>query len=276
MEAWQAGGYDGSSNIYLKIYNANQETLAHEFGHFVDDKKTEVRGTVGRWQRSCDNEYNTSETRAFSEGWADAFKYWYKESSYLEEVCPQYSGLLIPIKLHAGFWDLQDSGTDDGREECEISFSGVLTNGMLSGVDTWPELTSNLKSYYSASVDEQIDSVTAVNQLYAAELLLAGGSRVPLTALESRLHQNEPNPFNPSTAISFETAGSDNRIVKLAVYDIRGKLVRLLVSGERKPGRHTVFWDGKDSNGNQVGSGVYFYRMETGSKVRTRKMVLVK
>jgi len=193
-----------------------------------------------------------------------------------EYLCPNDSGVDKIYKVKTGIYDLRDDGTDGGRETCEISFSGIITNGMLSGVDTWPELTSNLKSYYPPSVDAQIDNVTAVNKLYDYGLLMASIRSLPSAVLESNLNQNVPNPFNPSTTISFEIGESYSRSVKLAVFDIRGKLVKLLVLGERKPGRHTVFWDGKDSNGNQVGSGVYFYRLENGGKFQTRKMVLIK
>jgi len=64
--------------------------------------------------------------------------------------------------------------------------------------------------------------------------------------------------------------------VSLKVYNIRGTLVKTLVDNVREPGRHTVFWDGKDDTGRQVSSGVYFYRMKAGDFVQTRKMVLLK
>jgi flagellar hook assembly protein FlgD len=64
--------------------------------------------------------------------------------------------------------------------------------------------------------------------------------------------------------------------VKLAIYDTNGKLVRVLLDGVRGYGRHEVEWNGTDSLGNRVGSGVYFYRLEAGSFRQSMKMLLVK
>jgi len=90
------------------------------------------------------------------------------------------------------------------------------------------------------------------------------------------LAQNSPNPFNPSTTISFDIPAGESRRMALKVFDVRGKLVRNLVEGIRVPGRHSVFWDGMDETGRKVASGVYFYRMESGDFSRSRKMVLLK
>jgi hypothetical protein len=92
------------------------------------------------------------------------------------------------------------------------------------------------------------------------------------------LSQNYPNPFNPLTTITFDipgTIGAKQR-VSLNVYDIRGRLIRKLVNGEKEPGYYTVHWNGRDKRGGQVGSGIYFYRIETGEFVSTKKMVLLK
>ena len=94
--------------------------------------------------------------------------------------------------------------------------------------------------------------------------------------LVTALLGNFPNPFNPSTTIRFEVQGS--RFVKIEVYDIRGRLVRILLDGSKgfEAGRHSVVWDGRDDNGVQVGSGVYLYRMRAGGYEAVRRMVLMK
>lgn len=88
------------------------------------------------------------------------------------------------------------------------------------------------------------------------------------------LYQNEPNPFNPSTTISFSL--SQRSATKLAVYNIEGRLVTTIVDGVMDEGFKEVSWDGRDNRGNPVGSGVYFYRLTTGKRVLTMKMVLLK
>ena len=107
-----------------------------------------------------------------------------------------------------------------------------------------------------------------------AELLPIPTAVKPGTPLPDALYANYPNPFNPTTTIRFDLQRRGS--VSLAVYDIRGTLVRTLVDDERGAGIHEATWDGRDARGRSVASGIYFYRLEAGDFVRTRKMVLVK
>jgi len=88
------------------------------------------------------------------------------------------------------------------------------------------------------------------------------------------LHSNYPNPFNPSTTISFEVPSPAN--VSISVYNVRGQKVRSLASGMYGAGVHSVVWNGCADDGRSVGSGVYFYRMVSGSFSEVKKMLLVK
>jgi len=90
-----------------------------------------------------------------------------------------------------------------------------------------------------------------------------------LPAATVRLDQNYPNPFNPTTSIPVELTGT--RHVRLAVYDLRGRLVRILVDEVMGTGRHEIPFDGSD-----LASGAYYYRLEGGGPVQTRSMMLVK
>jgi hypothetical protein len=91
-----------------------------------------------------------------------------------------------------------------------------------------------------------------------------------------RLEQNYPNPFNPSTRIAYEIAGGPTDRVLLSVYDVTGARVRTLVDGVVKPGRYVATWDGRNTHGQPVSSGIYFYRLSTPTRSLTRKMVLLK
>jgi rhodanese-related sulfurtransferase len=90
------------------------------------------------------------------------------------------------------------------------------------------------------------------------------------------LSQNSPNPFNPSTVIAFDIPAGSEGMVSLKVFDLRGRVLDTLVDGLLQPGRHTVFWDGRDRNGRELSSGVYLYRLSTPGWSQTRKMVLLK
>lgn len=88
------------------------------------------------------------------------------------------------------------------------------------------------------------------------------------------LRQNHPNPFNPSTTISYFIP-DDARVV-LEIFDVAGKPVTRLVDTQQKPGHYTVRWNGLDRAGEQVKTGVYLYRLTYGKHVISRKMVLVR
>ena len=95
-----------------------------------------------------------------------------------------------------------------------------------------------------------------------------------VTPAPSILHPNFPNPFNPSTTISFDMPKSGH--ARLSVYNVKGQLVRALLNEQRGFGSHSVVWDGTDANGNTVPSGLYFYRLNTDNHSETRKMMLMK
>jgi hypothetical protein len=88
------------------------------------------------------------------------------------------------------------------------------------------------------------------------------------------LGNNYPNPFNPSTTISYSLGEAGT--VKLSIYNIKGQLVKTLVNEEKEPGRYNVVWSGEDNHTGKVASGVYFYRMETKAGHEIKKMLLLK
>ncbi|MBU0717202.1 MAG: T9SS type A sorting domain-containing protein, partial [Planctomycetes bacterium] len=98
-----------------------------------------------------------------------------------------------------------------------------------------------------------------------------GPRRAPAFAL----HGNFPNPFNPTTSISFTLPAAG--ATSLRVYDVAGRLVRELEIGRFRPaGDHTITWNGRDDAGHPVGSGVYLARLEVGELRVARSMVLLK
>lgn len=91
---------------------------------------------------------------------------------------------------------------------------------------------------------------------------------------DPHLYQNAPNSFNPRTTIRFDLPGAGE--VRLAVYDIAGRLVRVLVAGEQSAGTHVAVWDGRDDTGRAMASGSYLARLEAGGKSEVVRMALVR
>jgi len=95
-----------------------------------------------------------------------------------------------------------------------------------------------------------------------------------LTPASFAVHQNIPNPFNPETNISFDLPSRAD--VSVTVYNILGRVVSYRHLGEKPAGRHTVSWAGRDDSGRSVAGGVYFYRINAGEMIDTKKMILLK
>jgi hypothetical protein len=88
------------------------------------------------------------------------------------------------------------------------------------------------------------------------------------------LSQNYPNPFNLQTQIRYALPADCD--VKFTIYDILGRRVRVLVDEHQSAGYRNVHWDGKEERGIEVASGIYFYKIEAGQFVQTKKMLLIK
>lgn len=87
------------------------------------------------------------------------------------------------------------------------------------------------------------------------------------------LAQNYPNPFNPVTTIRYTLPQAE--FVNITIYDVNGRTIRTLIDEMKETGTHSLIWAGNDRFGNHVSSGVYFYKMVTGSFVETKKMILM-
>jgi hypothetical protein len=96
----------------------------------------------------------------------------------------------------------------------------------------------------------------------------------PTTVPGLRLLHNYPNPFNPWTTIPFFVPSKMH--VEISVYDARGRCVAILLSKVLEAGAKSVRWDGCDTGGDAVATGVYFCRLVAGDETLTKKMVLRK
>jgi flagellar hook assembly protein FlgD len=92
------------------------------------------------------------------------------------------------------------------------------------------------------------------------------------------LSQNYPNPFNPMTTIQYSIPeGISNREMKLAIFNVRGQVVRSIDLGNKmEPGVYMYTWEGRDDRGGLVPSGIYFYMLTSEEKSLTRRMLLLR
>lgn len=114
--------------------------------------------------------------------------------------------------------------------------------------------------------------ITVSNAVHVAE----NNSDLPRAFV---LEQNYPNPFNPETMIRYSLPSAGE--ISLLIYDVRGRLIKMLAAGSKAAGEHVVHWNGRDNDGQPVASGVYFYRLEavstTGATTSlTKKLTIMK
>jgi FlgD Ig-like domain len=120
-------------------------------------------------------------------------------------------------------------------------------------------------STYDDGTSSSIDLPIALN-----------GSGGPALPNRLTLLGNTPNPFNPSTTIRFSVPAGPSRSYSLRVYDVAGRLVNELASGQIGAGQHDVRWDGRDARGVPTSSGIYLYQLVVGQEKLTGKMALIK
>ncbi len=164
----------------------------------------------------------------------------------------------------------------------------TMGNDMISATSFTPESRTVLSAHFDipaaasiGSYDVTVDHGTVAGTDHP-NVSLVNGFSVEATASLSQdiiptkhlLHQNFPNPFNPSTNISFKIANSSN--ISLVIYDVSGNLVRELKNGFVPEGEYNLTWDGRSATGQSVASGLYIYQLKSNSYIATKKMLMIK
>jgi len=190
--------------------------------------------------------------------------------SISEEELPSYQ---LPPEPPSGAFDVRFKGgwkVANGYGEIEVmSRSEALSVNYIINVDAgenmnWVLTSDNSKPYI-------LEGAGGIIVPSSERFILKRESVIPVTFA---LHQNFPNPFNPTTTISYDLQKESD--VGLAVYDMLGNEVAILVNSSQLAGVRYVQWDGTDSIGRPVSSGVYIYLIEAGEFVQARKMVLLR
>ena len=153
-------------------------------------------------------------------------------------------------------WDFNSNGTVDSYDQNPVwtyeepgDYTVTLTSSNAYNEDT--EIKENYINVAGVSADEDI---------------------MPIT---SQLIGNYPNPFNPTTTISFSVTQTSS-FVNLEIFNLKGQKVKRFVNETLPVGTHSVIWNGTDDSGKSVTSGIYFYKMKSGNYTSTKKMILLK
>jgi len=199
-------------------------------------------------------------------------------SKFYAEVVP--SGILLHWETaaeinNAGFYLYRAIGEMPSFQKMASLIPGA---GTSNEVHAYSYLDTNVQEgkLYTYKLSD-IEEDTGLETFHPAIAVIAGKGMLDNQDMPDQfsLHDNYPNPFNPTTTVSFDLPEAAN--LHLAIYDATGKLVRSFAGGEMwSGGSYSVIWNGKADNEKDVSSGTYFCKMVTEKYSETKAMVLLK
>jgi Ca-activated chloride channel family protein len=171
--------------------------------------------------------------------------------------------------------------------QIELSGTDLTEYDFLPQLWARNKIESLLMQYYACTPDTpeanalwqqitQMSSMFKVQAIYEGTGMMdAQDEHNQTPAYEIKLLGNYPNPFSPSTAISFKTGHALANPVELRIYNCKGQLVRILARFAKTTGTYELVWDGKNKQGKQMAEGIYFYTLSHGNTVNAGKMTLL-
>jgi hypothetical protein len=158
------------------------------------------------------------------------------------------------------------------RSTDSLFVENVVSNYLTSSSYTDEDLEFNTLyfyrvSYFSTDWSEYSETIAVILE----NLDISNGNNVPISY---KIHQNHPNPFNPVTTIRYDLP--EDGLVNITIYDMMGRQINTLVSGQQTAGYNIVQWNATNTFGEAVSAGLYLYTIHAGKFTQTKKMVLLK
>ena len=284
--------------ITMEINTTGSSSLALEFKHYLDDYSSgyslrvettsdgtnwntawEINPTGNVGPETLDIDITTPDVGSSNfqlafvfDGYSWNLDHWYIDNVILTGGGSTSGFVEGNVTLIGGTGSVQD---------VEIFAGGVTTNPDASGAYTlelFPgtySVTASLEGYVSQTIEnvEVLEGAATSDVDFVLETDVGNGN--DLIPVNTELSGIYPNPFNPTTTISY--ALKDAGYVILEIFNIKGEKVTTLLNKEMEPGYYTVRWEGDNSSNRNVASGIYFARMRvSGRDISTRKMILLK
>lgn len=248
--------YDGNGNEILAV---NQTYLPPTYIW------TNSSQTISTYNGS--NQLLTETTQTWSgSAWGNTYKFEFEYNGSGDEILDRTSS------WQASAWTVTDVDTmryDGSHRLTQAVHNQITPSPDLSREDYTYDGSGNLIEMISLAYDAGWDNVSRMVIVYTSLAVKVDDTALPG---DFALLQNHPNPFNPTTTIRYSL--SRPHLVQIEVYNVLGQLVSTLENSEQGVGVYETTWDGTNANGQDVASGVYFYRLKAGEFVQTRKMVL--
>ena len=192
-----------------------------------------------------------------------------------------WDGGLIEISVNGGEWEqIEPLGGYPSVTMNNPASPFEEGTEVFAGEFDWEEVTLDLSAYSGTAqirfVFGSANLITGegwyIDDIYYSNT--TGSNDNTIIPIMNKLNSNFPNPFNPTTTISFSLKETGN--VKIEIFNIRGQKVKTLINGLLPAKNHQIVWNGKDDKGKSVSSGIYFYKMKSANYTASRKMILMK
>ncbi len=160
-----------------------------------------------------------------------------------------------------------------------IQIEMAIPRNSYAGIDLQPGDSVGLNVYYTQVNNDSHQYAATFDQYSFAYFKIGGTVDVKKTKKDAllnsfRLFQNYPNPFNPKTDIKYFVAHASN--IHITIFNALGQRVKELVNSSKEKGEYTISWNGKDEYGNDVSSGIYFYKLTCSEFQSVKKMILLR
>ena len=188
------------------------------------------------------------------------------------EIVSGFATLIEDSSFINSFWNMEVSEFDG--DFYLIEGENIISNNYGLTTEQMKQATPYIENGWDFENIWGIDPEINNGYPYLLNSSLVSTKDIHIISNHNILRGNYPNPFNPSTTISYHL--NMPRSVNISVYNIKGQLIKVLVNEGMEAGNNSVVWNGDDTSGKSVSSGIYFYKMETEFGIDIKKMLLLK
>ena len=223
-----------------KIYSLNDGIVLYKYNYKGWDERL-ANSNIGIVDKSNLTALDTIRTLAENE------KISIDVSAYIDSVGEHSFALAAASDKDSVYFYSRDKLVLDGHFEKSIEFHN---SGFATLHSVWPSIS------------------------YTSDASLAVNEKSDILPKKFALHDNFPNPFNPSTTIRFDLPSATD--VSIVVFNVLGQKIKTIERALMNPGYHSIIWNATNDFGSQVSAGMYFYQLRTNEFVKTKKMILLK
>ncbi len=267
--AFVQGGYttyQGIFGAYLPVIHALRDKLTYV--HVQHYNTGSMFGRDGNLYQPATSDFHVAMAEALLAGFSVGRN---NQNIFFEPLLPSQVLIGLPATGNAASSGFTEAELIKDAVNYLVKAEAYGGNYVLSKATGYPEF----RGLMTWSINWDVSSNNSFSSSYRDFLnsldLTSGIDETPIVA-NFQLFPNYPNPFNPSTSIKYEVKSA--ALLRIEIFDILGKKINILTNAYHTPGQYKVSWNGKNSLGGHVASGIYFYKLSSSESIQVRRMVL--